>query len=669
MSEVVMCNFKVKTLFSFILVMVLCVALIGYSGVRAEGESAVSTPSRPKISVKVNDSDVKITIKKTEGAEGYYIYLKAPGDKKYTKSVTIKKDGTAKRKYTFKNLGTGSYKVKVRAYAGSSVSSFSKVKTFEIAGEMPDQGGSTEAKDIVILFTSDVHCGINNGFTYAGLTAVRDSLKAAGNEVILVDNGDSIQGEPIGTLSRGEAIIKLMNAAGYEVAIPGNHEYDYGMDRFFELTDIAKFPYISCNFNKEGQNVFKPYIIKELGGKKIAFVGVTTPLTVSSSTPKYFQNEEGEFIYGFLQDGTGEKLYNAVQKAVDDAKAEGADNVILMAHLGNEAEASPWTYVEVIANTTGIDVLLDGHSHDSDKALVKNKDGNTVLRQGCGTKLESIGWTKLGADGSIDTGLYTWPNKDNVIDVLGINNEMTELLSASEKEFGEALKKVIGKTEVELTINDPVAKDAEGRPIRIVRCAETNLGDFCADAYRDQSGADVALVNGGGVRLSIPQGDITYEDILKVHPFGNKLTVCEVTGQQLLDALEWGCRSMPASTGGFLQVSGISFEVHTYLDSSCKEDANGMFAGISGEYRVKNVMVGNEPLDKNKKYTVASSNYLLLEDGDGYVMFEGAALLQDSVKLDNQVLIDYLTGTLNGVVGSEYSNPYGTGRIVAVEEK
>ena len=197
--------------------------------------------------------------------------------------------------------------------------------------------------DIYILFTSDVHCGIDKGFGYAGLQQVRDTLEAQGYETILVDDGDAIQGEPIGTLSEGEAIIDLMNDLKYDVAIPGNHEYDYGMPRFLELVEKAEFLYISCNFTYLDELVFEPYIIKEAAGKKIGFVGVTTPLTITASTPVYFQDENGEYVYGFMSDDTGERVYQAVQSAVDAARAEGADYVYVIGHMGNGAEFKPWT--------------------------------------------------------------------------------------------------------------------------------------------------------------------------------------------------------------------------------------------------------------------------------------------------------------------------------------
>ena len=524
-------------------------------------------------------------------------------------------------------------------------------------------------QDVMILFTSDVHCGIESNFGYAGLAMVRDAYKNAGYHVLLVDNGDSIQGEPVGTMTTGEANVKLMNAVGYDIATMGNHEFDYGMDRFFELSKMANFPYISCNFNKGGELQFAPYVIKEFDGVKIAFVGITTPKTLTSSTPKYFQDENGNFIYGFFEDETGEGLYNAVQKAVDDARAEGASIVIAMAHLGNELECSPYTYADVIANTTGIDALLDGHSHDTNHVEMRNKARETVLRQGCGTKLEGVGYLKIAAkNGAMKAGVMMWNNDDfNATQLYQLDTDVTKAVAEATETLNAKLAEVVAKTDVELTINDPVAVTEDGKAVRIIRNAETNLGDLCADAYRYVSGADIAFVNGGGIRVSIKEGDITLNDILKVHPFGNALCVCEATGQQILDALEFGAKDVPGEFGGFLQVSGLTYEIHTSVPSSVKLDDKGLFAGVEGEYRVKNVMVGGEPLDMEKIYTLASHNYMLQGQGDGYTIFEDNVYTQESVMLDNQVLITYITEGLNGVVGAEYANPYGQGRIVAVD--
>ena len=533
-----------------------------------------------------------------------------------------------------------------------------------------DEAAAVErSADIVILFTSDVHCGIDQGFGYAGLSEIYDHLVAQGNKVILVDDGDNIQGEPIGTMTKGEALVDLMNKVGYSVAIPGNHEFDYGMEQFLSLAKQAKFSYVSCNFNHEGELVFDPYVIRELDGMKVAFVGVTTPKTLTSSTPRYFQDENGEFVYGFFQDETGEGVYNAVQSAVDGARAEGADYVVVLGHMGNEEECHPWTYSDVISNVSGIDVFLDGHSHDTDQVVMKDKDGKEVIRAACGTKLSCIGWCRIDTEGKITTGLYTWNNNESAPALLGIANKTSALVDKATSALEKKLKEVVASSEVLLTINDPEEVDANGKPIRMVRRAETNLGDLCADAYRIQSGADIAFVNGGGIRVSINAGKITLNDILKVHPFGNAMCVIEVTGQQILDALEWGARAVPGENGGFLQVSGLSYEIHSYIESPCKSDENSMFAGIEGERRVQNVLVDGKPIDPEATYTLASHDYMLLNNGDGYTMFDGAPLLQDRVKLDNQVLIDYITETLKGVIGEEYEDLTGEGRIVIVEEK
>ena len=523
-------------------------------------------------------------------------------------------------------------------------------------------------KDLVILYTSDVHCGIDQGWGYAGLYAVKQSL-SKDNYVLLVDDGDAIQGEPIGTMTTGEAIIDIMNAVGYDLAIPGNHEYDYGMARFLELTEKANFPYLSCNFNKEGELLFAPYAIKEFNGVKIAFVGVTTPTTPRSSTPKYFMNEIGEYIYTFMQDTTGEALYAAVQKAADDARAEGANYVIVMAHLGDEEECRPWRYADLIANTTGIDALLDGHSHDTEQVIMKNKDGQDVVRTACGTKLANIGALTITKDGKISSKLYSWNQDIAAPALLGLDNAASEAVAAASNGLSEKLKTVVASTTVDLIINDPYTTTADGKPVRIIRDTETNLGDLCADAYLDQSGdADIALVNGGGIRVSINKGDITLNDILKVHPFGNSLTEIEATGQQVLDALEWSVHAMPDQFGGFDHVAGLTFEVDPTIPTPCVQDENGMFAKVDDTMtrRVRNVLVAGEPIDPAKTYKVVSHDYQLLDAGDGYTMFKGCPVLQEAVKLDNQVLIDYITGTLGGVVGEGYENPYGQGRIVSV---
>ena len=517
-------------------------------------------------------------------------------------------------------------------------------------------------KDLVILFTSDVHCGIDSGFTYTGLYGIKQALSQS-NHVALVDNGDSIQGDAIGAITKGEADINLMNALGYDAATLGNHEFDYGMERMLELTGKASFPYVSANFTYKGEPVFSPYIIKEYDGVKVAFVGVSTPKTFTSSTPTYFQDENGNYVYGFCEDTTGEALYAAVQTAVDGARAEGARYVIVLAHLGIEDTCSPWMSSELIANTNGIDVLLDGHSHSIlAQEEVLNKDGQPVLQAACGTKLEAIGYCRIAADGTVSTGLYQWPFKESAVELFGLVNDFTAIEAAETDAVNAKLDEVVAHTDVNLIIKDPETG------VRVNRNMETNLGDLVADAYRAATGADVAMVNGGGIRADLPAGDITLRQIQECHPFGNALCMAEANGQQILDALEWGSRNAPGENGGFLHVSGLTYEINTTVPNSCTNDDKGNFTGVTGEYRVRNVMVNGEPLDPEKTYTVASHNYMLKSGGSGACMFINDPILLDEIKLDYEAVIDYILNDLGGSVGPEYEDIWGQGRITVISE-
>ena len=529
--------------------------------------------------------------------------------------------------------------------------------------------GSTKdhSGEIYVLCTSDVHCGVDQGFGYAGLYEIKKSLENQGYAVILVDDGDSIQGEAIGTLTLGEANIELMNAVGYDVCIPGNHEFDYGMDQFLSLAEKAEFTYISCNFNKEGKLVFEPYKIIEAAGKKIAFVGVTTPETLTSSTPSNFQNDKGEFVYGFMQDDNGQGVYDAVQKAVDDARAAGADYVYIMGHMGLEETAKPWTYEDVISHTNGIDVFLDGHSHDTDQVVMKNKDGESVTRCAVGTKMNCIGYSLITDKGIEKTNIWSWPNDVDATTLLGINNPVKELVDKKLDEIATILEEELATSEVDLLDNDPVEKDSMGNPIRMVRRAETNLGDFIADAFRARTGADIGMMNGGGIRSGIDKGKITYKDLLAVFPWSNSVCLIEVTGQEILDALEWGARGVPEENGAFLQVSGLTYEIDVNVESTCTVDEDNMMTGISGARRVKNVMVGDEPIDPEKKYKVAGQNYSFLKHGDGFTCFDNANVLESETGVDNKIVADYIKEDLGGKIGAEYEDPYGQGRIKITE--
>ncbi len=520
--------------------------------------------------------------------------------------------------------------------------------------------GALADAQAVILFTTDVHCGVSDGVGYAGVAGVRAALEEAGKDVLLVDVGDAIQGAPLGSLSEGEYVTRIMNELGYDAAVPGNHEFDYGMERFLELAENASFPYVAANFMslETGESVFPAYVMLEAGGYQFAILGICTPKTITSSTPVYFQNDAGEFIYGFCQDDSGEALYACVQAAADEARAQGADYVVAAAHLGIDISCSPWTSSELIENTTGIDAVLDGHAHQViEGEWVKNKDGEDVLLTSTGTKLERLGALCVGGDGALSAVSIA------AVDEGMIDADMVEFIAGIEGELAEVTETVVATSEVDLVIEDPETGE------RIVRTAETNLGDLCADAYRAVTGADVAMVNGGGVRASIAAGEITYGDIISVHPFGNEVCMVVTTGAQILDALEMGCSALPGEFGGFQQVSGLTYEIDMNVDSSVELDENGMFVGVTGERRVKNVYVGDEPLDPEKTYTLASHNYMLKNGGDGFNMFVNDELILEDIMLDNEALTTYIVDTLGGVIGEEYADPYGQGRITAIAKE
>lgn len=518
---------------------------------------------------------------------------------------------------------------------------------------------AVEHQNAVVLYTNDAHCGIEDGIGYAGIAAYKAAYEKKGYDVILVDNGDAIQGGPIGTLSKGLYIIDIMNALGYEVATIGNHEFDYGMDAFNAAKEKAEFTYVSANFcDLEGNPLLDPYVIHELGGWKVAFVGVATPETFTKSNPANFQDEEGNYIYNFCQGEDGANLYAAVQKAVDAATAEGADVVVAMTHLGTDASSAPYTSSDLIVNTTGIDAVLDGHSHSVwEQEIVLNAAGEEVLLSSTGTKLANLGALSITADEEGNPVVSTKLHSESLFQ----DDEAAGFIASVKGLYEESLNEVVASTEVALTVKDPATGE------RAVRSAETNLGDLCADAYRSMLGSDIAFVNGGGVRADIEAGDITYGQILNVHPFGNMACMIEISGQHILDALEMSARALPDENGGFLQTSGLTYEINMGVESSVVLDEEGNFAEVAGDRRVQNVLVNGEPIDPEATYTVASHNFMLKNGGDGFVMFKEGEVIVDEVMIDNQVLINYIIDVLGGVVGEDYADPYGQGRITIVE--
>ena len=508
-------------------------------------------------------------------------------------------------------------------------------------------------KDIIILHTNDIHCGITDNLCIDKVSQYKKDLKKQGCPVALVDAGDAIQGAPIGKLSTGESIIKIMNAVGYDFVIPGNHEFDYGMARFLQLAPRLKCGYYSCNFVdvKTRKPVLKPYKILVLGGKKIGFVGVTTPETLVTSTPKYFQDQNGKFIYSFCEDQTGEKVYEAVQRAVNDVRKEGADYVFLVGHLGTDGSIPYWSSGAMAANTYNIDAIIDGHSHEQyiPPHKIINKAGKEVLVSQTGTKLQSLGKMTIKEDGTVTSEL--------VKDLKTANKKITKLVAKENKKFEPILNQPVGEALTDLTGNDP--KTGQRR----VRNGETNLGDFVADAYRFVLGADISMVNGGSIRNTIKKGVFTYNDLLEAFPFGNMCTVIEATGQQIVDALEVGASAYPGEHGAFMQVSGMSYAVDPSIPSGLVVDAKGNFVEIKGERRVKDVMINGKPVDLKGKYTIGGSTYVLKDGGNGLVMFKQSKLLKDGIMTDVDAITEYVQNHLNAKIKEGYENPYGSGRI------
>ena len=514
------------------------------------------------------------------------------------------------------------------------------------------------------------------------MAAYKDSLE----NVLLVDAGDHIQGTAYGSMDKGATIAQLMNAAGYDLATLGNHEFDYGMDGCMAAIEAADFPYVSCNFYHEangvaGENVLDSYKVFEVGGVKIAFIGITTPESFTKSTPSYFQDENGNYIYGIAGGADGEALYTAVQNAIDAASAE-ADYVIALGHLGVDESSQPWTSREVIANTTGLDAFIDGHSHTTiPMEEVTDEGGNTVILTQTGSYLDAVGQMTIAADGTITTQLLTAENLAEVTP----DAEVKAIEDAWVAELDEQLGQVIGYSQVTLD-----NYDAEGN--RLVRKQETNTGDFAADALyylfdEMDLDVDVAVMNGGGVRNEAVTGEISYQTCKAIHTFGNVACLQTVTGQQLLDALEWGAKDVTADgsveNGGFLHVSGLRYTINTAIPSTVQQDDKGVWTGgPTGAYRVTNVEVLNnetgayEPLDLTAQYNLAGYNYTLRDLGDGFAMFDGAVNVLDYVSEDYMVLANYVesfpvdeaTGLPTIPADSQYAEVTGNGRITIVNE-
>ena len=544
--------------------------------------------------------------------------------------------------------------------------------------------------DVTILYTNDVHTYIDNKSpkpTYAAIAALKKSIEDTGRDVLLVDAGDHIQGTAYGSMDDGATIIELMNEAGYDLATPGNHEFDYGMARAKAVIREADFPYVSCNWVdlRTGFNVLPSVKFFFVGGRKIAFVGVTTPETFTKSTPAYFMNDaQTKYIYDILGGEDGQKLYDAVQKAIDKAEFWGADTIIGLGHLGVDPSSSPWTSEEVIAHTHGFTAFIDGHSHTvMANKQVTDASGKAVTLTQTGSYFKNIGKMTVGADGTITTELIdTYEGLDAAVAATASN-----WISAVDDMLGEEI--AVGDTK--FYINDP----ATGK--RRIRSGETNLGDFVADGIYtyfneiEELHCDVAIMNGGGIRTDVEAGPWSFKTCKTVSPFGNVACLMSVTGQQIQDALEFGARFAGAEgkeNGGFLQVAGARYTIHPMIPNTVQTDDKNVWIGSATTPRVSNVEIYDkttgtyQPLDPNATYALAGMNYTLRNLGDGFAMFDGATLIKDYVSEDYLVMSSY-AAMFGGVDANglphlasanspladypgyliNYEDPYGAGRI------
>ena len=544
--------------------------------------------------------------------------------------------------------------------------------------------------DVTILYTNDVHTYIDNKSpkpTYAAIAALKKSIEDTGRDVLLVDAGDHIQGTAYGSMDDGATIIELMNEAGYDLATPGNHEFDYGMARAKAVLREADFPYVSCNWVdlRTGFNVLPSVKFFFVGGRKIAFVGVTTPETFTKSTPAYFMNDaQTKYIYDILGGEDGQKLYDAVQKAIDKAEFWGADTIIGLGHLGVDPSSSPWTSEEVIAHTHGFTAFIDGHSHTvMANKQVTDASGKAVTLTQTGSYFKNIGKMTVGADGTITTELIdTYEGLDAAVAATASN-----WISAVDDMLGEEI--AVGDTK--FYINDP----ATGK--RRIRSGETNLGDFVADGIYtyfneiEELHCDVAIMNGGGIRTDVEAGPWSFKTCKTVSPFGNVACLMSVTGQQIQDALEFGARFAGAEgkeNGGFLQVAGARYTIHPMIPNTVQTNDKNVWTGSAATPRVSNVEIYDKttgtykPLDPNATYALAGMNYTLRNLGDGFAMFDGATLIKDYVSEDYLVMSSY-AAMFGGVDANglphlasanspladypgyllNYEDPYGAGRI------
>lgn len=507
--------------------------------------------------------------------------------------------------------------------------------------------------NIVILYDNDVHCSVEG---YAKMAGVKNELKKQTPYVSVVSCGDFAQGDVIGTLSEGGSIVEIMNQVGYDVVVFGNHEFDYSFRTMEELASQLKATVVSCNLinKKTNQTVFEPYKIVEYGSTKVAYVGVITPETLTSS-PKIFEDIDYIFQFDaennvegvdFEGDFCADSLYSQVQKYVDAARAAGAHFVVVLSHLGDELlDKTMPTSVALIEQTHGIDVVLDGHAHHIiADTLIANNQNQMVHLSSTGSNFKNIGQLTIAPDNTLSIQLLPVDTLTAVDDSV---KALVDTLKNHTLVFGQER---VGRTPFPL-----VANDAHGN--RIVRQEETNLANFCTDAFRIMLDTDIALINAGGIRENIEAGDITYNDLLRVFPFNNTVCIATLTGCQLIDVLEFSTRFFPKESGGLMHVSGLRYMLFENCDPhTFYYDERGLFMGKVSpnsnippppSCRIEYVQIWDKkqqkyiPIEPEKEYTIAAFDYHLKELGDlGILRY--AQLKEDYKGQDVDILARYI---------------------------
>lgn len=500
---------------------------------------------------------------------------------------------------------------------------------------------------IVILYDNDVHCAVDG---YAHLVSVREMMENDNAYVTTVSAGDFISGDIVGTITKGEAIIDIMNRVQYDVIALGNHEFDFGLPHILSLTEALDATTVCANLRHIESNkpLFTPYKIISYDDVDIAYIGITTSATSTLVSANTFRNERDELIYDF----SNNNLYAVTQHYIDQAINEGADYVVALAHLGDVGQSGHSNSVELINNTHGIDVLIDGHDHHTiEGRIVKNNRGEDVILTSSGTKFQYIGAVTLSTEGKFSTQLIAVSSEDST------DAATQDYVNQIKQEALESGKRVIGHTSFPISMLGPDGK-------RIVRNSEATLGNLCADAIRYGTNAEIAMINGGGIRASINEGDITINDCFQVFSFNNTVCTATMSGQQILDALEFGARATPTEVGGFLHVSGLRYQIDL-VPSPVVLDDKGMCSHITdGKRRVNNVEVFDsktnsyKPIELDRIYTVGSFEYLITGKGDAGVL-QYATLKDGQLGQDLQMLSEYIEKALGGVISEQYRKPEG----------